>query len=59
MTDSNPSGPRSTGRTGTMVGILVTVLLMLVLYFYWRTTGVRDEEGRRPLPAAAESLPPG
>ncbi|HJU69736.1 MAG TPA: hypothetical protein VJ650_15960 [Gemmatimonadaceae bacterium] len=38
------------GRTGVAIGILIVTLLTLAFYFYWRTTGVRDESGRRPAP---------
>jgi hypothetical protein len=38
------------GRTGVAIGILVVTLLALAFYFYWRTTGMRDEGGRRPSP---------
>lgn len=44
------SVPVSRGRTGVAVGILVVTLLVLAFYFYWRSTGFRDESGRRPPP---------
>jgi hypothetical protein len=40
--------PATAGRTGVAIGILVVTLLVLAFYFYWRTTGARDESGRRP-----------
>ena len=40
----------STGRTGITIGILVVVLLALLFYFFWRSTGARDETGQRPPP---------
>lgn len=40
--------PATAGRTGVAIGILVVTLLALAFYFYWRTTGARDETGRRP-----------
>jgi hypothetical protein len=42
--------PTSRGRTGVAIGILVVTLLAVAFYFYWRTTGMRDESGRRPPP---------
>ncbi len=42
--------PTTRGRTGVAIGILIVTLLALAFYFYWRTTGVRDESGRRPAP---------
>ena len=44
------SAPTTAGRTGVAIGILVVTLLALAFYFYWRTTGMRDESGRRPQP---------
>ena len=49
---SSRSGAPS-GRKGVVVGILVAVLLMLLVYFYWRGTGYRDQSGRRPPPPGA------
>jgi hypothetical protein len=40
--------PATAGRPGVAIGILVVTLLALAFYFYWRTTGARDETGRRP-----------
>ena len=40
--------PATAGRTGVAIGILIVTLLVLAFYFYWRTTGARDESGRRP-----------
>jgi hypothetical protein len=40
--------PATAGRTGVAIGILIVTLLALAFYFYWRTTGARDETGRRP-----------
>lgn len=42
------SVPTTRGRTGVAIGILVVTLLALAFYFYWRTTGARDDSGRRP-----------
>jgi hypothetical protein len=42
--------PTTRGRTGVAIGILIVTLLALSFYFYWRTTGMRDENGRRPSP---------
>ena len=44
------SVPVTRGRTGVAIGILVVTLLALAFYFYWRTTGMRDERGRHPAP---------
>ena len=44
------SAPATAGRTGVAIGILVVTLLALAFYFYWRATGMRDENGRRPQP---------
>jgi hypothetical protein len=49
LTVADPeSAPTTAGRTGVAIGILVVTLLVLAFYFYWRTTGARDETGRRP-----------
>ena len=40
--------PTTRGRTGVAIGILIVTLLTLAFYFYWRTTGARDDSGRRP-----------
>ena len=45
------------GRTGVAIGILVVTLLALAFYFYWRTTGMRDDSGRRPRPPREISAP--
>ena len=50
--------PASRGRTGVAIGILIVTLLTLAFYFYWRTTGFRDESGRRPAPAREMSANP-
>ena len=42
--------PTTRGRTGVAIGILIVTLLALAFYFYWRTTGVRDDSGQRPAP---------
>lgn len=42
--------PTTRGRTGVAIGILVVTLLALAFYFYWRTTGMRDDSGQRPEP---------
>jgi hypothetical protein len=52
----DPEAPPATaGRTGVAIGILVVTLLALAFYFYWRTTGARDENGRRPQPVGEVS----
>lgn len=53
------SVPVSRGRTGVAIGILVVTLLVLAFYFYWRSTGFRDESGRRPPPPREISVIPG
>jgi hypothetical protein len=50
--------PTTRGRTGVAIGILVITLLALAFYFYWRTTGMRDDGGRRPDPAREISAAP-
>jgi hypothetical protein len=50
--------PVSRGRTGVAIGILVATLLALAFYFYWRTTGMRDDDGRRPPPPREISVGP-
>ena len=50
--------PVTRGRTGVAIGILVVTLLTLAFYFYWRTTGMRDESGRRPAPPREISMRP-
>jgi hypothetical protein len=52
------AGPPTRGRTGVAIGILVVTLLTLAFYFYWRTTGMRDKDGRRPSPAREMSATP-
>ena len=42
------TAPATAGRTGVAIGILVVTLLALAFYFYWRTTGARDQTGRPP-----------
>lgn len=50
--------PTTRGRTGVAIGILIVTLLTVAFYFYWRTTGMRDETGRRPqLIREVSSLP--
>ena len=44
------TAPTTRGRTGVAIGILVVTLLAVAFYFYWRTTGMRDESGRPPSP---------
>jgi hypothetical protein len=44
------TSPTTRGRAGVAIGILIVTLLTLAFYFYWRTTGMRDESGRRPAP---------
>ena len=44
------TGPTTRGRTGVAIGILIMTLLTLAFYFYWRTTGMSDDSGRRPPP---------
>ena len=50
--------PATRGRTGVAIGILIVTLLALAFYFYWRTTGMRDESGRRPGPPKEISASP-
>lgn len=52
------TAPTTRGRTGVAIGILIVTLLVLAFYFYWRTTGMRGEGGRRPpAPREISSLP--
>ena len=48
--DASAERQPSTGRTGVTIGFLVIVLLALLFYFFWRSTGARDESGQRPPP---------
>jgi hypothetical protein len=48
--------PTTRGRTGVAIGILVVTLLAVAFYFYWRTTGMRGEGGRRPPPPREISM---
>ena len=57
MSDTE-SVPATPGRSGVAIGILVVTLLALAFYFYWRTTGMRDEGGRRPPPPREVSALP-
>jgi hypothetical protein len=50
--------PATRGRTGVAIGILIVTLLALSFYFYWRTTGMRDDSGRRPAPPREISASP-
>ena len=50
--------PATRGRTGVAIGILIVTLLALAFYFYWRTTGMRDDGGRRPAPPKEISASP-
>ena len=52
MTEAE-TAPTTRGRTGVAIGILIVTLLALAFYFYWRTTGMRDESRQRP-PAPKE-----
>src|SRR5215212_6704597 len=53
MRYSDPNMPVVTpARHGIVVGLLVVVLLALVLFFFWRGTGARDDGGQRPTPPA-------
>jgi len=52
------SVPPSRGRTGVAIGILIVTLLTLAFYFYWRSTAMRDESGRRPAPPREISAAP-
>ena len=52
------SVPVTRGRTGVAIGILVVTLLALAFYFYWRTTGMRDADGRHPAPPREISAVP-
>ncbi|HXY30577.1 MAG TPA: hypothetical protein VEI06_07685 [Gemmatimonadaceae bacterium] len=46
-------------RAGIMIGILVSVLIALGVYFYWRGTGARAllERNAPPPPATAPARP--
>jgi hypothetical protein len=48
--------PTTRGRTGVAIGIVIVTLLALAFYFYWRTTGMRDESGQRPPPPREMSV---
>lgn len=50
--------PATRGRTGVAIGILIVTLLALAFYFYWRTTGMRDDSGQRPVPPKEISASP-
>ncbi len=50
--------PATRGRTGVAIGVLIVTLLALAFYFYWRTTGARDDSGRRPAPPREISAAP-
>jgi hypothetical protein len=52
------SVPPSRGRTGVAIGILIVTLLALAMYFYWRSTALRDDSGRRPQPPREISAAP-
>lgn len=55
--DDSANAATLPARTGVMIGILVAVILALAVYFFWRGTGWRDDEGRRPAPPPREALP--
>lgn len=55
LVQETESAPATAGRTGVAIGILVVTLLALAFYFYWRTTGARDEDGPRPQPVSEVS----
>jgi hypothetical protein len=58
VSEELPRDPRSEAqRKGVVIGILVAVLLLLVLYFFWRGTGVRDAEGNHPPKPAPSAIP--
>jgi hypothetical protein len=44
------SAPVTPTNTGVVIGILVVLLIALGAYFFWRGTGVRDDQGNRPQP---------
>ncbi|HEU4566062.1 MAG TPA: hypothetical protein VFS05_15485 [Gemmatimonadaceae bacterium] len=48
LSDHQPRRERSTGRTGITLGILVAVLIALLFFFFWRSTGAREPDGSRP-----------
>lgn len=51
--------PTTRGRTGVAIGILVVTLLAVAFYFYWRTTEMRGEGGRRsPPPREISTIAP-
>jgi hypothetical protein len=47
--------PIEDGHKGVVIGLLVLVLIALVIFFFWRGTGVRDDSGRHPQPTPVES----
>jgi hypothetical protein len=49
--------PTTRGRTGVAIGILIVTLLALAFYFYWRTTGMRDDGGRPAPPREISAAP--
>ena len=53
------SAPITPTNTGVVIGILVVLLIALGVYFFWRGTGVTDEQGRHPSPPADTSLKKG
>ncbi|MDQ6887289.1 MAG: hypothetical protein M3068_08345 [Gemmatimonadota bacterium] len=60
MSEQDPGAsdaPVSTGRTGTLVGILLVMLLALGVFFFWRGTGARDATGHRPPPPPRGATP--
>lgn len=56
LVSDTDSVPTTRGRTGVAIGIVIVTLLALAFYFYWRTTGMRDDSGRRPPPPREMSV---
>lgn len=52
------TAPITPTNKGVVIGILVVLLITLGVYIFWRGTGYRDDEGRRPPKPAVDSSPP-
>ncbi|HJU90657.1 MAG TPA: hypothetical protein VJ672_14800 [Gemmatimonadaceae bacterium] len=50
------TAPITPTNTGVVIGILVVLLIALGVYFFWRGTGVQDEQGNHPRPPADTAL---